>query len=316
MGKKISTHKEINSAGNFSGILTEKEIKKLKIIRVDGDLAEDSNCYFNASYDFRLGDQYALPSKGQIKENNKDATKTDNQNKERDDILVYSCSKENDVLRIPAFTSVIFSTYEKVLMPDNVSGRFDLRIKWALQGLVLQVGTQIEPGYEGRLFGLIHNFSNKEICIPTKTRFLTAEFAYTSTPAPPKTRKVINDLKTFLTNYNSVEGTLESFLRKIEKTKQEIEDGYKKVLEDNRRRTTVFLAIIIAIVTIAFTVGIPLIVTKFSYDKDDYPIPTIYQLEKMNDSLKYDLIIFNKNYDALKLKYDSINHRIKKLEKK
>ncbi len=84
---------------------------------------------------------------------------------------------------------MFFSTYEKVKLPNNIAGRFDLRIQWALQGLILQVGTQIEPGYEGRLFGLLHNFSKKEICIPTTSRILTAEFYYTSKEAEPINKK-------------------------------------------------------------------------------------------------------------------------------
>ena len=44
------------------GILTISEIKKLDFIKIDKDQITNEKCYSNASYDFRLGDEYYPPN--------------------------------------------------------------------------------------------------------------------------------------------------------------------------------------------------------------------------------------------------------------
>ena len=149
------------------GILTEYEIKFHRLIRRD-DKDINDNCYSNASFDFRLDDEYYIPNGA---------------NK------IKKCSDELGMLIIPSYTSAVIGTYENVSLPNNIAGRFDLRITWAMAGLILQVGTQIEPGYDGKLFGVLHNLSNTPIKIPYKDHkntLLTAEFHYTSYPTKPK----------------------------------------------------------------------------------------------------------------------------------
>lgn len=285
-----------NNKKDIAGsVLIHHDIKRLDIIRLAKDQKLNEDCYSNASYDLRLGNEYWIPS------NHNDGNVFHNSGEK----VPYLCSDNNNVLKIPAFTSIVFSTYEKVKMPNNVAGRFDLRVKWALQGLILQVGTQIEPGYSGKLFGLLHNFSKKEILIPTKSRLLTAEFYYTTGPAlPAKVKDCMDDLKSFINKYAIIEGSLEGFLGKIEKirisiqeTKEQIESANSKEINTRRFFTSLFSSIGVAIV-----VG----------------IASIYLSAVLNTTINNDqrekISSLEKNVSLLQKGYNDTNNRIDSLK--
>jgi deoxycytidine triphosphate deaminase len=307
------------------GILTIKEIKELKLIQVDEGQHFDNDCYSNASYDFRLGNEYFSPKLGKRDVSRCEPDISCPYKKDSAEPKTQFCNKDNDVLKIKPFTSVVFSTYEKVKTPNNVAGRFDLMVKWALQGLILQVGTQIEPGYEGRLFGLLHNFSKKEICIPTGSRLLTAEFSYTIEDTKPIIKKgrkkiPITELQQFLDFYPVIDGSLEHYLSEInrihtdikdsvEKTKQDTEKVYKEILEASRYKGTISLSIFAAIIVLTFSIGIPLIVTKLTFNRDDYPYPKSLQIDKntrKTDSLNDIIFTIGGELKKIEKKVDSL----------
>ena len=316
----------INKKQKGLGVLTKPEIKKLNIIKLEKDQVDDEKCYAISSYDLRLGDEYYVPkppvedekTKGSIIQQAESVLNCPYIN-EGLDSQIKKCSKDNHVLRIKPFTSIVISTYEILNMPNNVVGRFDLRIKWALQGLVLQVGTQIEPGYNGRLFGLLHNFSKKEICIPTMSRFLTAEFSYTSENTSHETGlKPMLKLEDFLSRFPAIDGTLENYLVKIEKvseamnksiieTKERTDKAYKELLEGSRFKATIGLSIFVATIVLAFSIGIPLIITKLTIDKGDYPFKKVYEIENQNKQLNKTIFLLENDIIKLNKKIDSVN---------
>ena len=151
------------------GILTGEEIRALKIVCCE---KQEDRCFKPASYDLRLGEEYMLPSPGK-------STLWGNH------AVVLFCS-DKDPLRIPPFSSVLVSTHERVELPKNVTGRFNLRVKMAFKGLVVQMGTQVEPGYTGRLFAILQNITENAVVInhaDYETRLFTIEFSYTSKDA-------------------------------------------------------------------------------------------------------------------------------------
>jgi dUTPase len=90
-------------------------------------------------------------------------------------------------LKIAKFSSVIVSTHELVRLPGNVTGKFNLKIKMALRGLFVQMGTQVEPNYHGRLFALLQNISDEEVIIEPRSdtnKIFAIEFYYTSNYIP------------------------------------------------------------------------------------------------------------------------------------
>jgi deoxycytidine triphosphate deaminase len=305
----MSNEKETESL-EPKGVLTCDDIKKLALIDSE---TFDEKCLQNASYDLRLGDEYYVP-KGQRDEN----------------IIIKKCSYENGVLRISPFSTIVFSTKETLKMPDNVIGRFDLRVRFAMQGLVLQVGTQIAPSYRGRLFGLLLNFSDKEICIPEGMELLSVEFSYTSKIAKEKPAgKPYESLKKFIESFPFTQGygTLESFSQKMLGVQKEIETELKKIKDSQDKKFRDLITYTLAAIGIIFSVSIPFTVThitKATIDKDDYPFKTIIQIEEENkilknrkDSLELKVLELNNqlNYknDSLKQEISNIRKQIQKL---
>ncbi|GHU59234.1 hypothetical protein FACS189411_15830 [Bacteroidia bacterium] len=280
----------------------------------------------SASYDLRLGNEYYIPLNKRPEGCNALSCPYPPQN----DIM--KCSDENGVLKIPKFSTVVFSTEEILKIPNNVVGRFDLRIRFALQGLVLQVGTQVEPGYNGRLFGLLLNFSDKEICIPKGKALLTIEFNYTTSPVKIKEQGEEGEYKSlekFIKHFPPTQGTLESFLNNIQTIQNKVETQITKIEERKSRRILTTISWIIGAAGVLGTIFMPLTVlhiTKSTIDKDDYPFEKIIQVEKENESLKSEKDSLERKVlklndqmncknDSLKQEMSSMKEQIQKLNK-
>jgi dCTP deaminase len=294
------------------GVLTSEDIRSLGII--DDEFIE--SYLYNASYSLRLGNDYYVP------------TEQRNQN-----TIIKQCSNDNGVLRVLPFSTIVFSTKETLKMPNNVIGRFDLRVRFAMQGLVLQVGTQIAPSYKGRLFGLLLNFSDKEICIPEGTELLSVEFNYTSKVATEKPAgNPYESLVDFINTFPATQGygSLESFSQKMLKLQAEIETKVKKIEEGKDKRFRDSITYVLLAIGIIFSVSIPFAVThitKATIDKDDYPFKTIIQIEEENtmlknekDSLKQKILELDyqlkSNNDSFKQEMSDLREQIQKLNKK
>jgi deoxycytidine triphosphate deaminase len=244
---------QVSPEPNYSGVLTENEIKSLSLIQVPEVEREEKRCYQPASYDLRLGAEYVMPR--------------------RDGQLVISDCRANGMLTIAPFATSIVSTYELVALPSNVVGRFNLRIQHALEGLIVQMGTQVEPNYEGRLFALLHNITNRPKTLKFRdyeTRPFTIEFSYTSQPAPPpaerkKQRKTFSDF--IPPNY--ARGGLDLVLEDI----HHVQEENTRLSQDlNAKKMLVFTGIFLLLIVATATVFIPWTLAKFTYDKNSFPI--------------------------------------------
>jgi deoxycytidine triphosphate deaminase len=119
-----------------------------------------------ASYDIRLGPEFYQHGKIQ---------------KLQDD-------EENKWVEVEPLDMVYVSSFEEIALPNNIIGRYSLRLGLMYKGLVLAGGgAQVDPGYCGKLFGLLINFSNKSILLEYKEHWATIEFSPT-TYTPGKSR--------------------------------------------------------------------------------------------------------------------------------
>jgi deoxycytidine triphosphate deaminase len=161
-----------------SGVLTGREIKQLGLVTdLDDDHLKAASC------DLRLGPEIFVYGQGEPK--------------------FINLEKENlQGIAIEPFGMIIFSTREKMHLSEHkdIIGRFDLKIGQALEGLILQVGPQVEPGYEGPLFGVLLNSRGDPHTIILDQEFLTIEFSRISaTPLDPlPKKKSIKSLQQFL----------------------------------------------------------------------------------------------------------------------
>lgn len=145
------------------GVLTGEEIRGLALLH--GESPE--GCYRAASCDLRLGSLVFYCGQ------NEDASRRG---------YVEINDGPNKALVLESFEAALVSTEEIVDLWDhpNIVGRFGLKIRHALDGLILQVGPQVQPGYRGRLFGLLINVSGHRKDIRHLDELVTIEFSYTT----------------------------------------------------------------------------------------------------------------------------------------
>lgn len=200
--KGCSGNGEASAAPGPPGILTGEEIEELQLI----EPLNNSPTYLKAtSYDLTLGPEVYICGQGEPK--------------------LINLSTGSDTVEIDSFGTIIFSTKEKIKLGKytNIVGHLGLRIEYGLKGFILQVGPQMEPGYNGPLFGALLNTRNEQKFISRDARFLTVEF-YRSVkpvsigPTGKFKQKTINSLREFLTAQNIEENTLvvPSLVKQIE----------------------------------------------------------------------------------------------------
>lgn len=71
---------------------------------------------------------------------------------------------ENEI-RIPPFEVAVIKAGEKVNLPRFLIARWNIRVKWAYEGLLWVGGPQVDAGYVGPLLCPIYNLSDKEVIL-------------------------------------------------------------------------------------------------------------------------------------------------------
>lgn len=110
-----------------------------------------------ASYTLRIGDDY-IDSQGKL------CHLTD----EHDSILF----EKNSVIFV--------SIKEKFDIPFYVVARFNLRVNWVYDGVLLGTGPQVDPGFSGYLSCPLYNLTNVDITIKRGQDFATIDFEKTT----------------------------------------------------------------------------------------------------------------------------------------
>jgi deoxycytidine triphosphate deaminase len=85
---------------------------------------------------------------------------------------------ERLILRPNSITFV--STREILNLPFYLVARFNLKLRFLHEGLLLGAGPQIDPGFRGRLSCPIHNISSEKISLSSGETFAVIEFHKTS----------------------------------------------------------------------------------------------------------------------------------------
>lgn len=147
-------------------MLSEDEIRTLELVKLaDGSPAPREH-YDQTSYNLRLGAEYWLIA---------DSGKLPH---------VGDCSTGTRVLRIPPFACALVGTDEILDLPADVYGRWGLKIRHAMSGLIFQAGPQIEPGSRGRMFGLLFNLSSSPRELHFQTPLWSIDFSRTGISPP------------------------------------------------------------------------------------------------------------------------------------
>lgn len=88
---------------------------------------------------------------------------------------------KNEII-IKPFEVVIIQTRERLNLPRFLIGRWNLRVKWAYEGLLWVGGPQVDPGYQGYLFCPLYNLSDKVVRLSYGEQIAVIDFVTTTPP--------------------------------------------------------------------------------------------------------------------------------------
>ena len=88
---------------------------------------------------------------------------------------------EGEEIRIDAFQVAIIKTQETLNLPRFLIARWNIRVKWAYQGLLWVGGPQVDPGWVGHLCCPIYNLSDKPVTLRFGDPIALMDFVTTTT---------------------------------------------------------------------------------------------------------------------------------------
>jgi deoxycytidine triphosphate deaminase len=83
-------------------------------------------------------------------------------------------------IRIPPFNVVVIKTAETINLPRYLIARWNVRVKWAYEGLLWVGAAQVDPGWVGHLFCPIYNLSNNQVVLRADDPIALMDFVSTT----------------------------------------------------------------------------------------------------------------------------------------
>jgi len=185
-----------------------------------------------AAYELTIGDQYALDGR----------------------IHCLEDAVGKNTIQIEPFKVIVVKTFEVINLPRFVIARWNIRIKWAYEGLLWVGGPQVDPGWVGHLQCPIYNLSNKNVALKMHEPIAIIDFVKT-TPfsnscvkygRPPK-RVVFDDYDVGLKSALFTEAR-----EKINGVEKKVDEFDVKI---NYTIGTIFTALAIIVATLAIFVS-------------------------------------------------------------
>ncbi len=85
-----------------------------------------------------------------------------------------------EALTIPRFEVAVIEILETINMPRFMIGRWNIRTKWAYEGLIWVGGPQVDAGYRGLIFCPIWNLSDADFSIKSGEEIAIIDFEFTT----------------------------------------------------------------------------------------------------------------------------------------
>jgi deoxycytidine triphosphate deaminase/cell division protein FtsB len=114
-----------------------------------------------ASYTLTVGDDY-IDSKGEV----------------------HRLTEDEDSFVFEKNSIVFVSIHEKFDIPFYIIARFNIRVNWVYDGVLLGTGPQVDPGFTGRLSCPLYNLTNNDLTINRRQQFATIDFEKTTKLLP------------------------------------------------------------------------------------------------------------------------------------
>lgn len=181
---------------NIGGVLPARLIH---LAMACGTLLKEGNPenISGASYDLTLGDEYFYGGR------------------------IHRLTHENPFLLIEPYDYALVTTQEVCDFPMDVCARFDLSVSLFCQGIILSNGTQVDPGFKGRLLCLLFNTSNSLVLLRRRQHYTTLEFHKLVEPTYPYAGPYKGkDLLYYLPD-NAARGAINELKKELEQLRKE-----------------------------------------------------------------------------------------------
>jgi deoxycytidine triphosphate deaminase len=178
--------------------------------------------------------------------------------------------KADGEITIDPFNVVVIKTAETINLPRFLIARWNLRVRWAYEGLLWVGAAQVDPGWVGHLFCPIYNLSKKPVVVRAGDPIALMDFVTTSNfkqgesltyKRPPK-RILLDEYRAIELEsalYTLAQNEIAEFKTRIDATKNLVETKMEdtKGIVENRMsavqgRIDNFVSITFAVVGLLF----------------------------------------------------------------
>jgi deoxycytidine triphosphate deaminase len=166
--------------------------------------------------------------------------------------------KKDGEIRIPPFNVVVIKTGETINLPRFLIARWNVRVRWAYEGLVWVGGPQVDPGWIGHLFCPLYNLSDKDVVLRYGDPIALMDFVTTTPFNPGKSIEYLRPPKrVLLEEYRAAElrSALYSTLYiEAKRHIKEIERETGNKIDRLEKRMEFFVGTALVIITVLFAV--------------------------------------------------------------
>lgn len=147
---------------------------------------------------------------------------------------------DGDKIEIQPNDILLYQTLERVKLPEGLAGHLSLKMKYTAKGLFMSSQTQVDPGYNNYLFGMLYNLSNETIKLEFGQAIVSLE---------------LHEVKNCNTKYEGTmkEITFEQFCSK--RTTTSLTDLNDKLVNQKKKlkKTSAIFTIILSFITVILT---------------------------------------------------------------
>lgn len=172
--------------------------------------------------------------------------------------------KPGGTIRIPPFNVVVIKTDETINLPRFLIARWNVRVKWAYQGLLWVGGPQVDPGWVGHLFCPLYNLSDKEVELRAGDPIALMDFETTTPFRPGRSKEYDRPPKRVLLEEYNAEELKSALYTEAKRRIDDIEKDTRTRIEGLEKRMEFFLGSGLVIVTVL--VAALAIITTFGRD--------------------------------------------------
>lgn len=204
-----------------------------------------------------------------------------------DDII--ELKKEGDVVILKPNTIFLFETEELISLPTDLAGHMSLKMGLISKGLLMSSQTQVDPGYNNVLFGMIYNLSSRDVELKRGQAITTLEIYKTE-----KSKYKYSGNMQNISFEQFVKVRISSSLGLLEK---EIRESQEEMVASRKRWDKSISSITFIMTVISIVIGISGISNIRSACRDDATISRLeLQVEMLNEKIEeYETMIKSQN---------------------